>query len=257
MTQARLLFCLAMVAFPSAALGQVSYDRIVSTSKEPGSWLTYSGNYAGHRYSPLDEITPGNVARLKPIWVHQIRDPGLIETTPLVADGVMYVTEPPSTVAALDLRSGRLLWRWSRPLPKGIKAIGFPKVNRGVALLGGSVYVGTLDARLVSLDAKTGALRWDAAVADNALGYAITSAPLAVDGKIVIGVSGGEAGIRGFLDAYDATTGGRDWRYYTIPGPGEPGHETWSKDSWKTGGGPTWLTGSYDPALQATLLGRR
>jgi alcohol dehydrogenase (cytochrome c) len=254
MMHARLL-CLVVIAAPSIALGQVSYDRIASAEKEPGSWLTYSGNYAAHRFSPLEEITPANAARLKPIWVHQIKEPGLIETTPLVADGVMYVTEPPSTVSALDLRSGRSLWRWSRPLPKAIRAIGFPHVNRGVALLGESVYVGTLDAHLVSLDAKTGTLRWDSVVADNAQGYAITSAPLAIDGKIVIGVSGGEAGIRGFVDAYDASTGARVWRFHTIPGPGEPGHETWDKDSWKTGGGPTWLTGSYDPALNLIYWG--
>jgi alcohol dehydrogenase (cytochrome c) len=254
MTHARLL-CLVLIASPWAALGQVSYDRIVSASQEPGSWLTYSGSYAAHRFSPIGEITPGNVARLKPIWVHQIKEPGLIETTPLVADGVMYVTEPPSTVSALDLRSGRSLWRWSRPLPKGVKAIGFPQVNRGAALLGESVNVGTLDAHLVSLDAKTGTLRWDSVVADNALGYAITSAPLAVNGKIIIGVSGGEAGIRGFLDAYDATTGRLVWRFHTIPGPGEQGHQTWGKDSWKTGGGPTWVTGSYDPALNLLYWG--
>jgi alcohol dehydrogenase (cytochrome c) len=136
-----------------------------------------------------------------------------------------------------------------------VRAIGFPKVNRGVALLGGSVYVGTLDAHLVALDAKAGVVRWDTVVADNALGYAITSAPLALDGKVVIGVSGGEAGIRGFLDAYDARTGDRLWRFHTIPGPGEPGHESWGGDSWKTGGGPTWLTGSYDPALNTLYWG--
>src|SRR6185295_11146811 len=109
------------------------------------------------------------------------------------------------------------------------------------------VFVGTLTAHLVALDAASGAVRWDVAVADNALGYAITSAPLAVDGKVVVGVSGGEAGIRGFVDAYDAKTGGRLWRFYTIPGPGEPGNESWPGDSWKTGGGSTWVTGSYDP----------
>jgi alcohol dehydrogenase (cytochrome c) len=136
-----------------------------------------------------------------------------------------------------------------------VRTIGFPRVNRGVALLDQSAYVGTLDAHLVALDARTGVVRWDALVADNALGYAITSAPLAFDGKIVIGVSGGEAGIRGFLDAYDARTGDRLWRSHTIPGPGEPGHETWGKESWKTGGGPTWLTGSYDPDLKLLYWG--
>src|SRR6516225_9337155 len=255
MTPARLLLSLVLAAIPCRLCAQVPYDRIVAAYKEPGSWLTYSGNYAAHRFSPLRDLTPGNVAGLKPVWIYQIKEPGLIETTPLVADGVMYVTEPPSTVTALDVRSGRPLWSWSRPIPRTVRTIGFPKVNRGVALLGPSVYVGTLDAHLVALDAKTGVVRWDSLVADNAKGYAITSAPLAIDGKIIIGVSGGEAGIRGFLDAYDSRTGNRLWRFYTIPGPGEPGHESWSKESWKTGGGPTWLTGAYDPVLNLLYWG--
>jgi alcohol dehydrogenase (cytochrome c) len=250
-----LLLALAMTAIPSRLSAQVSYERIVRSAQEPESWLTYSGNYAAHRFSPLAKISARNVAGLKPVWVYQIRQPGLIETTPLVADGIMYVTEPPSTVTALDLRSGRSIWSWSRPMPRNLRTIGFPRVNRGVALLGESVYVGTLAAHLVALDAKTGVLRWDSVVADNARGYSITSAPLAIDGKIIIGVSGGEAGIRGFLDAYDFKTGDRLWRTYTIPGPGEPGHESWGKDSWKTGGGPTWLTGSYDPALNLLYWG--
>jgi alcohol dehydrogenase (cytochrome c) len=250
-----LLLCLVATLIPSSLCAQVPYERIVSAASEPGSWLTYSGNYGAHRFSPLANITAANVSRLKPIWIYQIKEPGLIETTPLVADGIMFVTEPPSTVTALDLRSGRLIWSWSRPLPGTLRTIGFPRVNRGVALLNDSVYVGTLDAHLVALDAKTGVVRWDSPVADNAQGYAITSAPLAINGKIVIGVSGGEAGIRGFLDAYDSRTGNRLWRLYTIPGPGEPGHESWGKESWKTGGGPTWLTGSYDPVLDLVYWG--
>lgn len=255
MRPARLLLSLALAAIPSPLRAQVPYDRIVAADKEPGSWLTYSGNYAAHRFSMLRGLTPANVGGLKPVWIYQVKEPGLIETTPLVADGVMYVTEPPSTVTALDLRSGRPLWSWSRPLPRTLRTIGFPRVNRGVALLAESVTVGTLDAHLVALDAKTGVVRWDARVADNAQGYSITSAPLAIDGKIITGVSGGEAGIRGFLDAYDSKTGDRLWRSYTIPGPGEPGHETWGPESWKTGGGPTWLTGSYDPALNLLYWG--
>jgi alcohol dehydrogenase (cytochrome c) len=255
MKRSRLLLVFVMAGIPGRLAAQVPYERIVAAAKEPGSWLTYSGNYAAHRFSPLYGVNAGNVAGLKPIWVYQIKEPGLIETTPLVADGVMYLTEPPSTVTALDLRTGRQLWSWSRPLPRTLRTIGFPKVNRGVALLADIVYVATLDAHLVALDAKTGYLRWDSVVADNAQGYAITPAPLAIDGKIIIGVSGGEAGIRGFLDAYDWKTGERLWRSYTIPGPGEPGHESWGKESWKTGGGPTWLTGSYDPALNLLYWG--
>ena len=244
-----------LVALASGSAAQVPFDRLRRAGSEPGSWLTYSGTYAGHRFSSLAEITPANVARLRPAWVYQAREAGPVETTPLVADGVMYVTEARSRVAALDVRTGRTLWRYEPQLPKDVKTLGFPPVNRGVALLDDRVFVGTLDARLVALDALSGAVRWTAPVADNALGYAITSAPLAIDGKVVIGVSGGEAGIRGFLDAYDAKTGERLWRFHTIPGPGEPGHDTWAGDSWKTGGGATWLTGAYDPELNLLYWG--
>jgi alcohol dehydrogenase (cytochrome c) len=239
-----------------AAHAQVPYERVRAAEGEPGSWLTYSGTYAGHRFSPLAEITPANVARLRPAWVHQLQEPGPpAQVTPLVADGVMYVTETRSRVAALDLRTGRTLWRFEPEMPKTTKAIGYGPTNRGVALLDDRVYVGTLDAHLIALDAASGAVRWDVEVADNTLGYGITSAPLAIDGKIIIGVSGGEAGIRGFLDAYDAKTGTRVWRFHTVPGPGEPGHDTWGGDSWKTGGSPTWLTGTYDPELNLLYYG--
>ena len=253
--------CIALIALAAATVAQVALmaqvpsSRIASAGREPASWLTYSGTYDGHRYSPLAEITTDNVSRLRPAWVHQVREPGIVQTTPLVADGVMYVTESRSQVAALDLRTGRTLWRYDPQVPKAVRVIGYYPVNRGVALLDDRVYVGTLNARLVALDAASGAIRWEVEVADNALAYGITSAPLAVDGKIIIGVSGAEAGIRGFLDAYDAKTGARLWRFYTVPEPGEPGHDTWGGDSWKTGGAPTWLTGSYDPNLNLLYWG--
>src|SRR5262245_27012813 len=240
---------------PALAVAQVPYSRIRDAESEPGLWLTYSGTYAGHRYSPLGEITPANVAGLRPQWVYQVQEPGPVEATPLVADGVMYITEARSRVAALDLRTGRTLWRYEPTVSKEVRTIGFGPVNRGVALLDDRVFVGTLNAHLVALDATSGSLRWDVEVADNRLGYAITSAPLAIGGKIVIGISGGEAGIRGFLDAYDAKTGARLWRFNTVPGPGEPGHDTWAGASWKTGGAPTWLSGSYDPELNLLFWG--
>jgi alcohol dehydrogenase (cytochrome c) len=242
-----------VLARPASA--QVTYARLKAARQEPGSWLTYSGAYDGWRYSPLQEIRRDNVGSLRVAWVYQARETGTFEATPLVADGVMYLTEPRGPVVALDVKTGRPLWRWDPVLPKDLRTLGYGPVNRGVALLDGTVFVGTLDARLVALDAVSGARRWEVRVGDNALGYGITSAPLAIDGKVVIGVSGGEAGIRGFLDAYDAKTGARVWRLHTIPGPGEPGHETWGGESWKTGGGPTWLTGSYDPALDLLYWG--
>jgi alcohol dehydrogenase (cytochrome c) len=187
------------------------------------------------------------------VWVFQAS--ASLETTPLVADGVMYVPGPPTTVMALDPKSGRPLWKWTRPLAKSARTLGFGRVNRGVALLDGNVYVGTIDGHVVALDARSGTERWDARVANNDEGYAITAAPLAVDGKIIVGVSGGEAGVRGFIDAYDAKTGKRLWRFWTVPAPGEPGSDTWTRESWKHGGAATWLTGSYDPALKLLYWG--
>jgi alcohol dehydrogenase (cytochrome c) len=251
----RPLTVIAALMIPSSVLAQVPYERIVQARRDPGNWLTYSGGYASHRHSPLAEITTENVAQLKAAWIYQIGKPGLVETTPLVVDGVMYITEPPSTVTALDVRSGRPLWTWSPVMPRDVRFIGFPPVNRGVAILDETVFVGTLDAHLVALDAKSGTVRWDVVVADNATGHSITVAPLALDGKVVVGISGGEAGIRGFLDAYDAKTGKRLWRFWTIPGPGEEGNETWGGESWKTGAGPTWVTGSFDPALNLVYWG--
>jgi alcohol dehydrogenase (cytochrome c) len=239
----------------SALTAQVTYQRIVDADKEPGAWLTYSGSYRSHRFSPLAEITAENVSRLRPVWIYQVRGEGQVETSPIVADGMMIVTEPPTTVTALDPRTGRPIWSHVRPMPADLRLIGFPATNRGVAALDGMVYVGSLDGYLIALDAQTGAVRWEVKVADNASGHSITMAPLALDGKIIVGISGGEAGIRGFIDAYDARAGDLLWRTWTVPGAGEPGVETWEGDSWKRGAGATWLTGSYDPELNLLYWG--
>ena len=238
---------IALAAVPAAA--QVSYSRLAASDDEPEHWLTYSGNYRSERFTRLEQITPGNVSRLRPAWIYQTGTAGRVEVTPLVVDGVMYLAEPPSTIAALDARTGRRLWRHDPVVPDETLNIGFPRTNRGVALLGDSVFFGTLDARLIALDRTAGDVRWTTQLADNAVGYAVTAAPLAVDGKVIVGISGGEAGVRGFLDAYDAETGERAWRWWAVPGEGETGNDTWGGDSWKTGGGATWLTGSYDPEL--------
>jgi alcohol dehydrogenase (cytochrome c) len=227
---------------------RVPFERIVNADAEPHNWLTYSGNYASHRYSRLDQIDRSNVGGLRVLWAYQMDD-GIIETTPLAVDGILYVTEPPSTVSALDARSGRRIWTWSPEMGPDVLNIGFPRVNRGVAVLDSTVFVGTLDAHLVALDARSGAVRWDVEVGDNAIGFSLTLAPLVVKDKVIVGVSGAEAGVRGYLDAYDAETGELAWRTYTIPAPGEPGSETWGGNSWETGGGSTWLTGSYDAEL--------
>jgi len=244
-----LLALLTIAAAAPPLAGQVTDARLRAARREPANWLTYSGDLKAQRYSPLSQITPANIGSLRPAWIYQAVTPGQMQTSPVVVDGVMYLTEYQGHVAALDARSGRVLWRYQQAVPPTLLALGFAPTNRGVAVLDSTVYVGSPDARLVALDARSGAVRWNVPVADNALGYAITGAPLAFGDLVIIGISGAEAGIRGFLDAYDARTGERRWRFYTIPAPGEPGSETWGGDSWKTGGGSTWLTGSYDPAL--------
>jgi alcohol dehydrogenase (cytochrome c) len=244
------LYVLSLSNLPA----QVSYQRLLRADEEPGNWLTYSGNYSSHHHSRLDQVHRGNVNRLKIQWVFQLRSLEKVEVTPLVVDGMMYVTQPPNDVIALDTRTGRPFWTNRRLLPEKINTC-CGQVNRGVALLDDRLYMGTVDAHLVALDAKTGTLLWDVEVADYRTGYSITCAPLALKDKVIIGISGGEYGIRGFLDAYDAKTGRRVWRFYTIPGPGEPGNETWEGDSWKTGGAPTWVTGSFDPMLDLIYWG--
>ncbi len=239
----------------ATSFAQVPYPRIAGSEGAPSDWLTYSGNYQSHRFSALNEINRQNVGRLKPFWIYQVRRTGIVETSPIVVDGVMYITEPPSTVTALDVRTGRPLWTWTPAIPTDVIIIGSPPVNRGVAVLDEMVFVGTVHGHLVALDAKSGAVRWDVVVDDNKRGYYMTAAPLALDGRIIIGVSGAEAGIRGFLDAYDPKSGRRVWRTHTIPAAGEPGAETWGGDSWQTGGGSAWLTGSYDPALNLVYWG--
>ena len=239
----------------ATVVAQVSSSRLANNATDAGNWLMYSGTYAAHRFSPLDEISTSNVSRVKPLWVYQPPGVGSLEGTPIVADGVMYVTSGPASVSALDLRSGRPIWEWSRPIAATVLNLGFPRVNRGVAILDQTIYVGTLDGYLAALDAKTGVQRWVVPVGDNPTGHAITAAPLVADDRVIVGISGGEAGIRGYLDAYDAKTGKLVWRLHTVPSPGEPGSETWSGDSWVHGAGATWLTGSYDPALKLLYWG--
>lgn len=224
-------------------------ERIETAAMEPHNWLTYSGTYSSWRYSELADINRQNVADLKLGWSLQLgTNEEYVETSPIVVDGIMYLSAPDNDVLAVDAASGTVLWRYARSVPQNIP-LCCGRVNRGVAVLGELVFIGTLDSYLVALDAKSGRLVWETQVADYTAGYTITAAPLAVRDKIIVGIAGGEYGIRGFLDAYDSTTGARAWRFYTVPEPGEPAGDTWSGDSWRTGGGPTWLTGSFDPTL--------
>src|SRR3984893_7915773 len=237
----------AVTVCAGGARPQVTPQRLLDSAKEPQNWLMYSGDYAGHRYSTLDQITTANAAGLVPRWAYQTMAGGKFETTPLVVDGVLYGTGQDDRAYALDGRSGRPIWQYQRALPADIRPC-CGRVNRGLAISGDKGFLGMLDAHLIALDAKTGNLLWDVVAADYRTGYSFTVSPLAVKNLVVVGVSGGEYGVRGFIDAYDAATGHRKWRLYTVPGPGEPGHESWEGNSWKTGGAPAWNTGTYDPA---------
>jgi alcohol dehydrogenase (cytochrome c) len=249
------LVLLAVLAGARLRAQNVMYEDILHSASHPENWLTYGGNYAAQRFSELKQINKENVNSLKLDWVYQLRQQGIFESSPIVVDGMMYVTEPPTTVTALDVRTGRPIWRWTAKLPKNLLTIGLFPTNRGVAILDDKVYVATIDAHLVALDAKTGAERWTVEIGKNAEAVAITQAPLAINGKIIVGMGGGEGGLRGYIDAYDAKDGHRLWRLYTIPTAGEPGVETWEGDSYKYGGATTWNTGAYDPELNTLYWG--
>jgi len=233
-------------AFDLPAYPQVSFERLRNASKEPQNWLMYSGDYAGRRFSGLDQVNRNNARALVAKWAYQTAATGKLETTPLVVDGVLYGTGQDDRAFALDARTGRPLWLYQRQLPTDIRPC-CGRVNRGFAILGSKVFLGTLDAHVVALDAKTGHVVWDTTAADYRQGFSFTLAPLAVKDLIIVGVSGGEYGIRGFVECYEAESGRRKWRFNTVPGPNEKGHETWEGDSWKTGGAPAWITGVYDP----------
>ncbi len=244
---------------------QVPFERLQGAADEPQNWLTYSGGYFSQRYSELDQVVPDNVGDLELQWVYQAPVMGPWQATPIVVDGVMYLTQRPNDIVALDARTGRVYWVYRHPTsPNHLACCGAN--NRGVAVLGDKVFMATLDAHVVAIDATTGAELWRVEVADMRLAYAFTLAPLAVEGKIIVGSTGGDQGIRGFIAALDAETGEEVWRFYTIPGPGEPGHETWEPcppdpetycdpEAWKHGGAAAWLTGSYDPELNLIYWG--
>ncbi len=205
--------------------------------------------------APTIKFSKANVSSLRLVWMHQYPSETPFETSPLIVDGFMFITVPPNRVEALDSKTGELVWSYDRKLPEHLSAC-CGLVNRGLAVLGNTLFLGTLDAHLVALDIKTGQVIWDVEIAGYRNGYSITSAPLAFKNLVVTGVAGGEFGARGFVSARDAATGKEIWRFDTIPQPGQPGAETWEKDALKTGGGPTWLTGTFDPDLNLSFCGR-
>ena len=284
--------------------GVVSYERLLAARDDSSNWLTYSGDYDSKRYSDLTQISTDNVGKLIKVWYVELDTHRSVETTPLVVDGMMYATRPPSDALAIDAETGEVRWDVRRELPDDIRRLCCGWINRGLAMLGETVYLATIDAHLVALDSRTGTIKWDVEVADYRLGFNITAAPLAVKDMIITGTSVGgldglsegvlTAGVtqdqltrllagtmelpevtsmmaqlernapafwngtderRGRIDAYDATTGDLRWRFYTVPGPGEPGNETWEGDSWRLGASSPWLTGSYDPELDLLYWG--
>ena len=251
MRQLRWLAVTIALAAVAAEYNKVTTARL--EDPEPRNWLMYRGAYHSHGYSALEQINARNVQHLVPVWTFSTGMREGHQAPPIVNDGYMFVTTPHNHVLALDARSGELLWRYVRELPED--QFQMHPTNRGVALFDDKVFLATADAYVVALDATSGAVVWEAEVEDYAAGYYMTLAPLAAAGKVMVGVSGGEFGIRGFVAAFDAKTGDPAWKTYTIPAPGEPGSETWPGDSWKTGGVPVWITGSYDPALNLTYWG--
>jgi alcohol dehydrogenase (cytochrome c) len=221
---------------------------------EDDNWLMIRRTYDGWGFSPLADITPANVQRLKPAWIFSTGEARVHQAAPLVNSGAMFVTSPNNQVIAIDVKTGNLLWRYRRPLEAGMNVPH--QTNRGVALYGDKVFFAAGEAVLVALDVRTGREVWTSVVADNKSGYYTTLAPLVAGGVVMVGASGGEFGIRGFVAGFDVETGKEKWRTYTVPAPGEPGSETWPKgDQWKTGGAPVWVTGNYDPETNLAFWG--
>lgn len=222
-------------------------DRVRPVTSDT-DWPSYDGGSRGYRSSALAEIGPGNVARLAPRWIFTVSETSPLETTPIVSDGIMFVTSG-NQCYALDAGTGRQIWRFSRPLTKGVVGNAAGGINRGAAVDRTHVYLGTDNAHLLALDRNTGAVVWETAMADARENYSATGAPLVAAGLVIAGVAGGDGGARGFLAAYDPATGKEVWRFWTTPAPGDPAARTWDGPAILHPGGPTWLTGSYDPDL--------
>jgi alcohol dehydrogenase (cytochrome c) len=233
----------------------VTGERLRGAASNPDEWVMYSGSYDGWRHTSLAEITPANVARLRIQWVRQFdSNEPFIEATPLVIGGAIFTVAPVSNVVALNAKTGDVIWEYRRPLPANLP-VCCGRNNRGLAAYGNTLYFGSLDGYLVAINASDGKVLWQTRVASPSDGYSITGAPLVVNHSVVLGVAGGDFGARGFLAAYDVSTGQLQWRFDTIPGPGETGHETWENDAWRSGGGTTWNTGSYDPSTDLLYWG--
>ena len=249
-----LVFAAATLAVATLHAQQVTFDRILHADKEPQNWLSYSGTPLNQRYSGLTQITPANVKNLQLQWIWQARSLEKFETTALAVNGVLYTVQAPNDVIALDAETGRPYWTFAYS-PSADARTCCGRVNRGLAILGDTLYMGTIDAHLLAIDAKSGELLWNTTVAKSSERYSITMSPLIVKDKVIIGTAGGDGPIRGQIAAFDAKTGKELWRFFTIPGAGEPGNETWSGNSWMTGGAGVWNAGAYDPETNLAFFG--
>jgi len=251
------LVCAGLTHAQGGAERIQSSDLLAGLSSA-GRWATFSGDYTGQRHSPLSQITPANVGNLKERWVFDSTLPVAgrgTEATPLFFGGRLYLTGQAGHAWAIDARTGKPEWTYRREYPSGmVNCCG--AISRGFGVLGDTLYMGTIDARLVALNVNDGTVRWESPVADGSKGYSITMAPLVVKDKVIVGVSGSEYPTRGFIDAYNARTGDREWRFYTVPAPGEAGSETWpTAAAMAIGGGGVWVAGSYDPDLNLVFYG--
>jgi len=263
----RARFCIVLLCgcFAALAAAQEKTNTAISASidvrpadllvEPPGAnWISYNGDYSGRRYSGLAQITPENAAQLRAQWVFHIRDSTDLEVTPVVVNGIMFVTAA-NDAFALDSRTGRQIWHYSRPVTEGLIDDASQHHNRGVGVWHSRVFLETDNAHLLCLDARSGHLLWDVPYAEGNKNYGATSAPLVVKDKVFVGTSGGDDGVRGFLAAFDAETGKPAWRFWTIPGPGEFGSESWPGKMYLRGGGTTWMPGTYDAELNTVYWG--
>lgn len=252
----KLILTTALVAAMGSSAFAQTADELINDTATPGDVLTYGMGYGQQRFSPLDQINTETVSALAPVWAYSLDDSRGQESFPLIKDGVMYVTTHKSTMA-IDAASGKQIWKTGVEYPAETpRSACCGVVNRGVAMFDGKLFRTTLDANVVAMDMATGEEVWKTNSIDFKDGYSFTVTPLIADGVVIVGISGGEYGIRGYIEGYDAQTGERLWRTYTVPEPGEPGSETWPEgDAWKRGGGPAWLTGTYDPELGQVFWG--
>ncbi|HEX5048349.1 MAG TPA: PQQ-dependent dehydrogenase, methanol/ethanol family [Gammaproteobacteria bacterium] len=248
------LIAVVLAAAAPHAHAQVTFDRILHGDREPANWLAYSGTPSNQRYSALDQINATNAKNLELKWIWQAHSLEKFEATPLVVSGVLYTVEAPNNVVALDAATGRVFWTFPyEPAADARTCCG--RVNRGLAILGDTLFMGTIDAHLLAIDAKAGTLLWKTKVAESSQRYSITMSPVVVKDKVIVGTAGGDMGIRGIIAAFDAASGKEVWRIHTIPGREEPGNDSWSGDSWKQGGAAVWNAGAYDPDTNLVFFG--